>query len=675
VFVVTILLPGILLAIVGMRALVQERRLASQLIRDRVERAAELAVRAVDRQLADWQNALEGLGPIDETLAAQTAERLPARIVQAMKEPGSGVFLAFASGGLEAWPERALLYPPSWNEPEPALDTAFAAALAQAESVELQQRNYAQAAVRYNALLAEAGFEDRTAVLFRLARTSLKAGRDKEALDRLRELGLSTNGRIGALPASLVAAYETCSYWASQRAFDRLAMDALTFYRDLIEGRWRLEKSRYLFYAEKAREWLQNSPAAAADAAHWIAIDDRKRELADAVAQLLDSRPSPGSPADRHPVFETETERYAAFWRFNESRDEPRGIAVVLKKEWLKEHVWPAVFAGTLKEGLDVHLIAGNGQALFSSAGAPTEGIGKSFLAAGAIQDGRLPWRLQIWPRDPNALAADLARRQDLYFVMLSLLVAMLAFGAYLTTRVVRREMEIARLKSDFVSTVSHEFRSPLTAIRQLCEMLTRGRVPGEERRQEYYQLIGREGDRLARLVENVLDFSRVEAGRKQYRFEPLDAGLWLSAVVSDFQSQLGNSVTIEARIPDSLPRVLADHEALASAVTNLLDNAVKYSPDSDRVWIEAENGGGSLTIRVRDRGVGIAEADRQHIFEKFYRGGELAEQVKGAGLGLSLVKHIVQAHGGRVEFLSSPGQGTTFSIHLKAAANGNGVE
>jgi len=220
----------------------------------------------------------------------------------------------------------------------------------------------------------------------------------------------------------------------------------------------------------------------------------------------------------------------------------------------------------------------------------------------------------------------------------------------------------VARLKSDFVSTVSHEFRSPLTAIRQLSELLQRGRVPTEEKRQEYYGLISRESGRLSRLVENLLDFSRMEDGRKQYHFDRLDTADWLRELASGFERP---NVTLS--IPPELPPIMGDRVALTSAVDNLLDNAVKYSPPGAPVLCEAEADGRELTIRVRDRGYGIAAEDRDHVFEKFYRGnGEISRQVKGAGVGLSLVRQIVEAHGGTVDFDTRVGEGTVFRIRLK---------
>jgi signal transduction histidine kinase len=225
--------------------------------------------------------------------------------------------------------------------------------------------------------------------------------------------------------------------------------------------------------------------------------------------------------------------------------------------------------------------------------------------------------------------------------------------------------MEIARLRADFVSTVSHEFRSPLTGIRHLGEMLLDGRATDPEKQRGYFRMIVQESGRLARLVENVLDFSRMEEGRREYTFEPLDPTPWLRNLAADFNAEIApGGIMVEANIPDGLPQVSADGQALGSAVRNLLDNAVKYSPGQKTVWLAAAAEAGTIRIAVRDRGVGISEQDRKHIFDRFYRaGGDISKRVKG------LVQHIVSAHGGTVECRSRVGEGSTFTVRLPVAA------
>jgi signal transduction histidine kinase len=263
---------------------------------------------------------------------------------------------------------------------------------------------------------------------------------------------------------------------------------------------------------------------------------------------------------------------------------------------------------------------------------------------------------------------ATINRQQNLYIAMLGVVVALLGFGGYLTVRTVKSELAVAQMKSDFVSTVSHEFRSPLAGINQLGEMLRDGRVHDDVRRQEYYEMIVGETQRLRRLVENVLDFARMEDGRKQYRFEPVEPAEWLRDVADDFRTQLaGAGFAVQTEIPDRLPSIVADRETLATAVHNLLDNAVKYSGESNVVELRANADAQGLSISVQDQGVGIREEDQPHIFEKFFRGGgDVTRQVKGVGLGLNLVQHIVAAHGGSVSFDSKEGKGTTFTIRLK---------
>jgi signal transduction histidine kinase len=209
-----------------------------------------------------------------------------------------------------------------------------------------------------------------------------------------------------------------------------------------------------------------------------------------------------------------------------------------------------------------------------------------------------------------------------------------------------------------------------LTGIRQLGEMLARDRVKDESKRHQYYELIVHESERLARLVENVLDFSRMEAGRKQYRFEALNTASWLKDVAADFQIEASRSgYELQAQIPGDLPVISGDREALTTAVRNLLDNACKYSLESKSVWLDAEAADGGVRVCVRDRGVGIPAGELRQIFERFYRGGKSATRVKGVGLGLNLVQHIVSAHRGEVRVESREGEGSTFSILLRGVS------
>jgi signal transduction histidine kinase len=227
--------------------------------------------------------------------------------------------------------------------------------------------------------------------------------------------------------------------------------------------------------------------------------------------------------------------------------------------------------------------------------------------------------------------------------------------------------LKLAKLKSDFTATVSHEFRTPLTSIRYMAELLQRGRVRDEGRKQEYYETITGESERLSRLVENLLDFSKIEAGMKEYRFEETDIAALVAAVASRFRQQAAlKNFSLETEIKDGIPVIPADKDSLARAVLNLLDNAVKYSGGNPRIVLRAWSSEDVVNIQVEDHGIGISRSDQKKIFEKFYRSESAIESdVKGSGIGLPLVEHVVRAHGGKVLLESEPDKGTRVTIRL----------
>jgi signal transduction histidine kinase len=252
-------------------------------------------------------------------------------------------------------------------------------------------------------------------------------------------------------------------------------------------------------------------------------------------------------------------------------------------------------------------------------------------------------------------------------FAFVAFIDVMLGAGLLLVFSNVRREMHLSRLKSDFVANVSHELKTPLALVRLFAETLEMGRVQSAEKAREYYHVINKESQRLTQLINNILDFSRIEAGRKEYRLTPTDVGRVVAGVLETYRFQIEQQgFELEEKLDTDLPMVDADAEALTQALLNLLNNAIKYSRDDKRIRVEAHRDGGSVRLSVHDRGIGVAKAEHKKIFEKFYRAEDsLVHETKGSGLGLSLVKHIMDAHGGRVEVDSAPGRGSVFTLVL----------
>ena len=252
-------------------------------------------------------------------------------------------------------------------------------------------------------------------------------------------------------------------------------------------------------------------------------------------------------------------------------------------------------------------------------------------------------------------------------FLILGCLSLLIIGGLVLTKHIVSKEMALARLKSDFVSNVSHELRTPLALIRLYAETLELGRITTQEKKQQYYRIIRKESERLTALINNILDFSRIEAGGKEYEFRNTDIAELVRNTLESYRYQIEQQgFAFEESIDSNLPAVPVDREAIARALVNLVNNALKYSSDEKFLGVKLYRDNGVVKLEVADHGIGIARRDQSKIFEKFYRAGDpLVHNTKGSGLGLSLVRHITQAHGGEIAVESIPGRGSKFILSL----------
>ena len=277
-----------------------------------------------------------------------------------------------------------------------------------------------------------------------------------------------------------------------------------------------------------------------------------------------------------------------------------------------------------------------------------------------------LPWRLDVAAAGTN-VPADTASGERYLLGVLIAVALLVSLACYAIARGVLRESAAGRLQSDFVSAVSHEFRSPLTTLRQLTELLADGRVLDEERRRHYFGVLQQETARLHQLVESLLDFGRMDAGRRPYQFEPLDLSELVRHGIEEYRAHAGtNGHAIEAAFSSDRLVVNADPEAMRRAVRNLLDNAVKYSPNASTVWVSTACDDRRAIVRVRDEGIGIPAHEQSRIFDEFVRGDTAKRAcIRGTGIGLAMVKTIIRAHHGDVHVASDVGRGSTFELRL----------
>lgn len=253
------------------------------------------------------------------------------------------------------------------------------------------------------------------------------------------------------------------------------------------------------------------------------------------------------------------------------------------------------------------------------------------------------------------------------YLLALLLILGITLFGAYLLWRDVRREVQMAEMRSQFVSSVSHELKTPLTAIRMFAETLRLGRSKDTKTQNEYLDTIVNESQRLTRLLNNVLDFSKIEQGKRLYRPETASLYEIVESAARAMEYPLSQKgFRLDVQTEEGLPNVHVDRDAIEQALLNLLHNAMKYSGESKEIGVHLKRKDGQALILVIDQGIGIDPQEQKRIFEKFYRiPSPENERIVGTGLGLALVSHIVEAHGGSLELESEPNKGSIFSIYL----------
>jgi signal transduction histidine kinase len=483
----------------------------------------------------------------------------------------------------------------------------------------------------------------RAGALMRLARVLRKAERKEEARAAYLKLadnaGESGGTRISGVPAELIARHALCE-------LSGLQTDAQALKQDLLRARWQLTRGQFEYYWSEASRLSGDRP----------------------------SDPEP-LPADAAALSEV----VARGWKDIHREDSPRGQTTM----WVGERPWLLIWRGVpgrrallliKPESLLRPAFAG-GDVLCAAVDSENRVVagrrsGTGHAVVRTPAETQLPWTLYMTSAQGTNETGMLGRQRFLLLVM-AVMVLFLIAGAYFIARAIRGDLAVARMQSDFVSAVSHEFRSPLTSIRQLSEILAFGRVPSDERRQLYYQTLVRETTRLQRLVEALLNFGRMEAGVRQYRFESLDTATLVARVAAEFETQIaGSGRHIELDGFEGRCTVDADPEALSVALRNLVDNALKYAPDCPTVRVQWGVEESRVAIRVRDGGPGIPASEKRAIFRKFVRGSAAeAANVKGSGVGLAMVRHIVAAHGGDVTLASEPGSGSVFTILLPLGA------
>jgi signal transduction histidine kinase/tetratricopeptide (TPR) repeat protein len=564
-----------------------------------------------------------------------------------------------------------------------------------AEEAEFKTKNYSLAINSYGRLMNTFSHGALRAILLnRIARCYLKTGNSKKATETYQRLLKSHPNEFSGdgTPLGIIALHQMGTIYATAGNKLRSFEAYLELFTGLLEARWPLTKPQFLFYNKRVKDELRKPEGEMGETEKGTSLLKRWQEL-----QTLEE-----AKLSRMNSVEVLTQRIIPLLEIDEpsSTTFPKSFSHVSEiiggenyliaftpledgsifgmrfdSEILADKLSPAIveqIPGGGSEDWKLQIADEAGNILAGEEIIHQESQIYNVTYSTYFEDGFPPWRINLFQKQQSSTFSQFRTRRNIYILSVVIAMAALLLGGGLAIRSTAKELKLARLKSDFVSTVSHEFRTPLTSIRYLAELLQRGRVEEEVKKRQYYDTISHESERLSRLIENILDFSKIEAGMKEYEFEKTDVAALAQEVVSRFQEQTApKGFVVESEIPDSVPHITADKEALSRAILNLLDNAVKYSGDNRKVVFRARSDEDHIYLDVEDQGVGISTKDQERVFEKFFRAGNMPDSsVKGSGIGLTIVAHIVKAHQGEVVLESEEGKGTTVTIQIPVKSN-----
>jgi signal transduction histidine kinase len=610
-----VLVAGTLLAALAwlwQSLLADERRVARTQQTERLHNAASLLTREIERTLASW-----------ETLAASALQDEHAT------PPSQTALIVFDANGVIRTAGVSLPYLPALpRAPEPR-----SPALSLAAVQEFRTRDLPRAATLYRQAAATADRPARAAALLGLARVRRQQQQDRDAISVYGELAALGDTQAGGFPAELLARRERGALLLTlgDKRAGREEIDHVT--SSLLAGRFRIDRATFDLFVASLAAKVPYGPA---------------RSLADAATELWPR----WQQGDGRITTTIRNRAVLATWQT------AGGVsaAVVGAADALMSPMRPLM----RDLGVDVSLQTTTGAAVFGGA------VADDVSAERSLRDIGLPWSLRLASATSAAAHSAWTSRRNLLSAGFVLMALVIATASYTVFRSVDRELGVARLQSDFVAAVSHEFRSPLTAMRHLTDVLEEGTASANQLPQ-YYQALGKETRRLHGLVEHLLDFGRMQAGRREYCLEPVDAVALAREVVDEFSPHAASlSHQIECSAPSGPLTIRADRAALALALRNLMDNAVKYSPAGSTVTVSVAARGDRVGIGVEDHGDGIPPSEQRGIFGQFVR-GSLARtlHVKGTGIGLTMADRIVTAHGGRLDLRSETAKGSTFTMWL----------
>ena len=650
----------------------------ANLVRDKLENE-------ISRLETDLRNSVIEFPPDDETftdlktwIANIETENPAVRNLLLISTEGDLLTSTFSIG----WDDRTRLIPLAGSR--------AAESFSEAEKAEFIGRNLAEAISLYKVALNFASSASERALLFsRTGRCYFKLGEYRNAINEYTKiLDLENKAiEIGNVPASVVALSQTAECYEALKAEKEHYNTMLELYEFLLDKPWDLSGGDYLYYLKSVSEKIHD-PVFSVNygRSRENNIEDllaEETKLSDKISfvKFVDQDVLPemlselvkGSPSElrSHYISREVNDTMFQFIYFKLpaafQKSHLLAIGYQLDKEYILSDLIPEVLKSVeLGRDILVGILDQNNDLLYIQNG---HRLPEYLVTAGFSPqfDG---WKVALFDPGGRTLEQLTGKEKQLYMILFAGIIAVMLIGIILIVRTVMHETEVSRLKSEFVSNVSHELKTPLALIRMFGETLDSGIVTDEDKRKKFYSIIRKESERLTHLINNVLDFSRMDAGGKEYNFRETDLTEVVRNSLEAYKFHISdNGFNIESDIADESIRLKIDSDAISQVLLNLLNNAVKYSDKEKYIGVTVSKNSDFAMISVTDHGVGISKDEQKKIFDKFYRVSTVrTKETSGSGLGLTLAKHIVEAHGGTIEVRSEPGKGSVFTVKLRMA-------
>lgn len=686
IFLFAIFLPSVSLSIFGIIALRNEKfRLAKQIENEQLQFASDIKSK-IETKLLEIEKRLENVAanPSFRQKNFPVAKELITSLFE--KDSLAGIIFLLYKNEEPLFPLFQTGFDKSANVPVLAYDSFLKQQIKNAENAEYIRSDYLKAVSIYNdAFLQSKNKTIKARILNHIARNLTKAGKFSEAADNYSKIinDYPDERTESGLPIELHAKLQKTECLSMLGDNGSAVKNDLDVFEDLLVNRWNLNESQFKTYSSIVNERLTGLLSDSAwksteyksrfellkeqylyKTGQWQTINNIKSFIVPELMNYLQTNSFPTSPFEYSKRIGNEDYLISAVMIPGQSQQDNTGIlGIKLNNLYLQN----SILNNAIEE---IQPLQNTTLYITSLSGDPIRGnkndTPDAITTTALFDDNFPPWRLEMMYIGPKGLG-EKNIFASFYFWTIITLIIILVFGSALIARIVAREMEILRIKSDFVSSVSHEFKTPLTSMKALTERLETGKVTQPAKMKQYVSIISHDIDRLIRLVGNILNFSNIEEGKKVYRKEETDIAILLKEVINNYQKEsIERGVSISADIEDDLPALNIDKDSMTQAIFNLLDNAVKFSKDVKEIGVTVLKNESSIIIKIKDKGIGIEKDEKDKIFEKFYRGKSAVNNfINGTGLGLALVKYTVEGHNGRIDVESEPGWSTVFTITL----------